>query len=98
RVWEAACPIPPVMQCPLWSQDWGVTGLAFEMQEGGSEVRHDAPNDSLSALLQSGLPASPCRAQWAYERASALSLFELRCLVRRDAGHAALPAADSTSS
>src|SRR5258707_4861183 len=64
--------------------------------EGGSEVRHDAPNDSLSALPQSRLPAAACRAQWAYERASTLSLPGLRRLVRRDAGHTALPVAHPT--
>src|SRR5258707_4437022 len=62
--------------------------------KGGSEVRHDASNDSLSALPQSRLPAAACRAQWPYERTSTLPLPGLGRLMRRDRGHAALPAAD----
>src|SRR5260221_7895536 len=62
--------------------------------KGGSEVRHEASNDSRSAVPQSRLPAAACRAQWPYERTATLPLPGLWRLVRRDRGHAALPAAD----
>src|SRR5258708_2694384 len=68
----------------------------MKCRKGGSEVKTDASNDSLSPLPQSRLPAAACRAQWAYERTSTLSLPALWWLVRRDRGHPPLPAADPT--
>src|SRR5258708_11891941 len=63
--------------------------------KGGLEVRDEASNDSRSAVPQSRLPAAAaCRAQWPYERTATLPLPGLWRLVRRDRGHAALPAAD----